>query len=404
MKSSVKSRSYPEEKSAQFKNGQEKATVITTTNHNVGDDFVREGILYLVEKIIGYFDLRLIHKHLPVTVRDNFEWVHKYGVASALAELPRVREEHVSKLIDLLPLNPEQDKILYTDLLIQSGAPVYWCIPGVSGSHMNEWYEPLVKRRYEKVQSTVPLLNIGAGTCQPYHSDGSEFQSDPECTAFIKEFFSLCNVTTLRDTLSRDVLGSLGLDAPVIPDPSIFARERLGIETKDPQYVALNFMSLGGHFEFGQDLDVEKWKREFVSFYHSISEKHPVRIVCHNKKERDEVKRILPGADYFYERSQTAGGYLKFYSEAKFYIGCRVHGAYATASFGRPAFVIGTDTRAKMMREIGLENAFVNEVDKDMLMDVSYRLESHASTYKSVFDSIKSEALGKYQDAIGSIA
>ena len=114
MKSSVKDGSYPNENSARSTKGREKATVITTTNHNVGDDFVREGITYLIEKIIGDFDLRLIHKHLPVTVRDNFEWVHKYGVASALAELPRVREEHISKLIDLLPLNPEQDKILYT--------------------------------------------------------------------------------------------------------------------------------------------------------------------------------------------------------------------------------------------------------------------------------------------------
>lgn len=383
--------------------GREKATVITTVNHNVGDDFVREGITYLIEKIVGDFDFRLIHKHLPVTVRDNFEWLHTQGVAAALAKLPRVREEHVSKLIDLLPLNPEQDKVLYTDLLIQSGAPVYWCIPGGSGSHMNEWYTPLIKRRYDKIQSGVPLLNIGAGTCQPYHSDGSEFQDDPECTAFIKEFFSLSNVTTLRDSLSRDVLRNLGLDAPVIPDPSIFARERLGIEGKEPQFIVLNFMSLGGHFEFGQDLNEKKWKREFISFYRSLSQKHPVRIVCHNEKERDEVEQILPEADYFYERPQTAGGYLDFYSRAKFYIGCRVHGAYATASFGRPAFVIGTDTRAKMTKEIGLENAFVNEVDEDMLTEVSEKLESYSNTYKSRFESIKSEAFDKYRDAISRI-
>jgi hypothetical protein len=378
--------------------------VISTTNHNVGDDFVREGILHLLSELIGPFRTRIIHKHLPVTVRDNFEWVHTTGFARLLAQLPRIRPEHVSILFDALPLQPEKDKILSSDFLVQSGAPVYWAIPGGGGSHQNEWYRPLIERRHSRIQDRVPLLNIGAGTCQPFDSDGSEFRHRPKVETFIRDFYDRCSVTTLRDTLSQDVLADMGLDAPVIPDPSIFARDGLGIEPSEPQYVVLNFMKLGGHFEFGQDLDVDRWEREFVEFYRTLKEHYPVRIVCHNRGEVKQVERVLPNADYFHRAPETAADYLQFYSSARFYVGCRVHGAYATASFGRPAFVIGTDTRARMLSEIGLDYAFVEDVTAQMLMDVCDDLDDQRDEYQTTFQEIKDDAFDAYTDALSAIA
>lgn len=378
--------------------------VISTTNHNVGDDFVREGILHLLSEAIGPFRTSVIHKHLPVTVRDNFEWVHTTGVARLLAQLPRVRPEHVSMVLDALPLQPEKDKILMSDLLVQSGAPVYWATPDGGGSHRNEWYRPLIERRHSRVRDRVPLLNIGAGTCQPFHSDGSEFQDRGKVRAFISDFFDRCAVTTLRDTLSKNVLAEMGLDAPTIPDPSIFARERLGIRPSEPQYVVLNFMKLGGHFEFGQDLDIDRWEREFVEFYRTLAKHYPVRIVCHNRNEVEQVKRVLPDADYFHRSPETAADYLQFYSNALFYVGCRVHGAYATASFGRPAFVIGTDTRARMLSEIGLDCAFVEDVTAETLMSVSDELDGQRDEYEDTFEGIKDDAFSAYMKALSSIA
>jgi len=378
--------------------------IISTTNHNVGDDFVREGILHLLSETIGSFRTRIIHKHLPVTVRENFEWVHTTGIARLLAELPRVRAEHISILLDALPLQPKKDKILSSDLLVQSGAPVYWSIPGGGGSHQNEWYRPLIQRRHDRVKDRVPLLNIGAGTCQPYDSDGTEFRNSPKVKAFIQDFYERCSVTTLRDTLSGKVLSDLGLEAPVIPDPSIFAREQLDIEPAVPRYAVLNFMKLGGHFEFGQDLHIDQWEREFVDFYHALSDRYPVRIVCHNQDEAKQVERILPDADYFHKAPETAAEYLQFYSSARFYIGCRVHGAYATSSFGRPSFVIGTDTRARMMDIIENEYMFVNDVTSEKLLEVSERLDSRREEYAETFQDIKTRARSEYLDSLSPIA
>ncbi len=378
-------------------------SVISTTNHNVGDDFVREGILYLLSKLIGTFRTKIIHKHLPVTVRDNFEWVHTTGFARLFARLPRVRPEHVSILLDALPLQSGKDKILTSDLLVQSGAPVYWAIPGGGGSHQNEWYRPLIERRHSRVQDRVPLLNIGAGTCQPFDSDGSEFRNRQKVKTFIQGFYDRCSVTTLRDTLSKEVLAEMGLDAPVIPDPSIFARDRLGIEPSEPQYAVVNFMKLGGHFEFGQDLNIEQWEAEFIDFYHALNDRYPVRIVCHNEAEVEQVERILPDADYFHKAPETAAEYLRFYSSARFYVGCRVHGAYATSSFGRPSFVIGTDTRARMLDIIENEYMFVNDVTSGKLLEVSERLDGCRDEYEQTFKEIKSKAKKNYLKALSPV-
>ena len=53
-----------------------KISIITTVDHNVGDDFVREGIKYLLRQYFANQELIFenIHKHSPITTRYGFEW------------------------------------------------------------------------------------------------------------------------------------------------------------------------------------------------------------------------------------------------------------------------------------------------------------------------------------------
>ena len=187
-----------------------RVSIITTVNHNVGDDFVREGLKHIIKSVYKDSEFSNIHKHSPITCRKGFEGFRNY---------------RYSKRVDpILPiLNKQHDLILSADVVIQSGAPVYWCHP-MDGNYCskNEWYKPLIKRRWRK--NPVPLLNLAAGTCQAYHSDLNEFQSYQEELDYIKEFHRLASVTTLRDKASKKLFNSIGIDAPVIPCSSIFAK------------------------------------------------------------------------------------------------------------------------------------------------------------------------------------
>src|ERR1039458_5862740 len=159
-----------------------KATLITTLNHNIGDDFVREGVLYLLEKKYGHFTTSFIHKHIPLTARPDGEWFHSKGLSRFFNGMPKGKGLFWSNIIDLLPLNLNTDKIINCDLLVQSGAPVFWC-----GAHVSEWYGPLIRRRFQRIKHRVPFINIGAGSCFPYNFKLDDIANDPNLAEFINE-------------------------------------------------------------------------------------------------------------------------------------------------------------------------------------------------------------------------
>ena len=283
-------------------------------------------------------------------------------------------------------------------MLVQAGTPVFYCFDNGHGCHEIEWFRPLIEKRYLKMPQRVPFLNLGAGSCQVYDSDGSEFNRMTKCREFIKNLFDISSVTTLRDGLSKRILNDLGFDAPVIPCPSIFARDELAIVPGEPEYIALNFRPIAAEHDLWQEIGVDRWKKIFLQFASEAERRFPVVFVCHNDNEVKATLQISPSAKIFF--SKSAADFLRFYSKAKFYVGTRVHGAFATASFGRPAFLIGSDSRAKMMTEISLGNAFVNDVTIEILLGALEELEGQAGTYEKTMKSLKEKAFNSYMTAL----
>lgn len=361
-----------------------KVAIITTIRHNVGDDFARDGIIYLLKQYFKNQELHFqnIHKHAPITVRYGFE---------------NFRSRIVSTMLDVIPYSISKDRILEADLVVQSGAPVYWCNGWRWGAHCahNEWYRPLIKKRFCR-NPMAKLLNIGGGTCQRYHSDGLDFCSS--CQRYIKEFFKTATVTTVRDKLAKEILNSIGLDAPVIPCPSIFAIDQHDATSRGDEYVVLNYMEGGGHYILWPNIDRNKWKKEFVKFYYELKKHDNVRLVCHDRKELQEAKELDQQADVFYSNDYLE--YIDFYSRARFGIFNRVHGAFVMASFGKPAVVIGNDSRVKMVSEIGLENFFVNNVDSELLMQQYEYLKNGANNFIERFKVLKQKAYNDYMKAL----
>lgn len=358
-----------------------KITFITTVDTNVGDDFVREGIKYLLESKIADPQYSYINKHFPISSRAGFE---------------RIRNHKLAKYLDkILPFNAKGDKILGADLIIWSGAPAYWC-HDIGGSHAasSDWYRDLIKRRYVAKGMHVPLLNIAAGTCQRYHSDGSEMLKCEKDVAYIKEFYHLSKITTVRDELAQNILGSLGLVVPKIPCASIFAAERNNIKSGGDEYVALNYMTNGAHYTFGQQIDSEKWFTTFRHFYHYLVKMENVVFVCHNDDEVRQAKLIDSRALIFHSHNFVE--YIRFYSKAKFGILNRVHGAFMLASLGKPSVVIGNDTRALMAHELGLKSYFVNDIDVETLIQEYGRLQKEKSDYQEKISAIRNSAFDSY--------
>ena len=224
------------------------ASIITTTRHNVGDDFVRAGIQSLISLCLEQLedpsqrniDYRFIHKHSPITSVYGFSRVRSTRISRCLEPLARYLR---------LP-----NAISSANILIQSGAPIYWHHKDHSSCENNEWYDSLIRKRYGLLHNMPPLLNLAGGSCQRYYSDGSEFLGSPRTLDYIHEFYSCSSLTTLRDPLAQTILALTGNKAEVLPCTSIFARDFHNISPKSGEVIVLNFMQNGGHFTFGQPI------------------------------------------------------------------------------------------------------------------------------------------------------
>ncbi len=353
-----------------------RITFITTVRHNVGDDFVREGLVYLLKRALRGRRLRFetVHKHAPITARRGFG-----------------RLRRLQPLDDRLPLQLSGDRIAAADWVVQSGAPVYWCHPQVNAHCCdNEWFGPLIRRRAVPLGKTV--LNIAGGSCQTFHSEGSDVC--PRCRDYIAEFYRLCRTTTLRDAPARVMLQSAGGDAPVIPCTSLFAVEEHGIKAAKGEYAAVNFMPKGAHYTFGQAIDEQKWFEEFRRFYFELKRFTRVIFSCHDERERRWARRIDPKAEIFFA-APNSRKYLEFYSRATAGVVNRIHAAMALASLGKPALAVGGDTRAQMVRELGLPVLFVNDADAALLME-SFQSLLLRQDFAAHIAEVKEKALKQY--------
>lgn len=359
-----------------------KVAFITTIKHNVGDDFVREGIKYLLKKTLPgqKIEFTNIHKHSPITSRYGFEFVRNLIWSE--------------RLDNRIPLWITPDRILSSDIVIQSGAPVYWYHSSRNHSGRNEWYKPLIIKRFLKKQNQK-LFNIAAGSCQEYHSTGNEFFDNDEFLNYVKEFYSLCEITTVRDNMSKQFLNKLNFNAQLIPCSSIFAKDEYNIKTNGDDYVVLNYMESGGHYTFTQKISKEKWENTFKELYSRLVEKENVVCVCHNKTEVTLLKKLIPSAKYFYSNNYI--DYLTFFSKAKLGITNRVHAAFILASFGKPAFIIGADSRALMSNQIGIESVFVEDANTELLFEKYLELANTKDQFKEKIDFIQKRAFNSYK-------
>jgi hypothetical protein len=371
-----------------------RVAIITTLQHNVGDDFVREGIIYLLGRVIPKMELALIHKHLPITVRSEFGWLHSSRIDHRLDRLGDDFALKLTRRIDArLPVFPGTDRIARSDVLVQSGGPVYWL--GAEGScAKTEWWDPLIERRWIPNSRGRIFLNLAGGTCQRYDSDGSEFAERTDVLAHIRRYYDLTALTTVRDELSLKVLHLAGREGLLLPCTSIFAVDRLGIAPASGEFIVLNYMPAGGHFMLGQKIEAAAWERRFVALARRLAARGRVVLVCHNEKEMAAAKTLLPGMETFYSDDYRA--YLRLYARARWGIMNRVHGAFALASLGKPAAVVGSDSRARMAGMLGLPEVFVNEATDEWLDGVVSQLEEMVETFPLRMTMLKANTAENY--------
>jgi hypothetical protein len=360
-------------------------SAITTTSHNIGDDFVREGIAHILRSVVDVERIELIHKHSPITAVYGFEGL---------------RDMRISRLLEpALRMLGAKNRIDDADLLVQCGAPVYWCHQDGSHCGNSEWFGPLIRERFIRGRSGRKFLNIAGGSCQRYHSNGDEIDGCECCGSFIRDLFDACDLTILRDELAKSMLNKVARNAEVLPCASIFARDVLGIGSRNDGYIVLNFMEYGGHYTFGQNIDRDEWRREFVKIASVASKIGRVIAACHTRDEQRLVRDIVPGIDTFLVPNDHLE-FIRFYAGARFGVVNRVHAAFMMASFGKPVAVIGNDSRALMVNTLNLPSYFVGDVSDLGGEHIVESIAARVDTYRDEVEYIRRSSLERYKTLV----
>lgn len=369
-----------------------KIAFITTVDRNPGDAFIRAGIEYLVQQHIPYY--------LPLYV-DKHEY-RASGIRKGrlLCDLAGIFDR-------LLPgASRGGDPLASADIVIQAGTPFYYISPGSDGTYANytssvstDWIQEVWLERLFKQTSPATILNLAVGTCQPYHSDATEFDCSPELVQFIRKTCADAKLTIVREKLASGLLSRYGLQAYCLPCTAIFAPDFHRIYPEPRSFVCMNYMPGGAHYTLGQDIDFDGWEKIFLAVYEDLRKRHSVVVMCHSPGEALKVRALLPEADTFF--STDYADYLRMYAKASFGVLNRVHGAMVMAGMGRPAVVVGNDSRARMAELMGLPTYFVNEVTQARLRDHIADFEARPDEWSDKLMAIKADARKQYLQLLG---
>lgn len=372
-------------------NNKIKIGIVTTINHNIGDDFVRVGIQNILKNFIDENRIQyiLVNKHNPLTVLSPCNPVRYTRLVTRLFTKGRRVLENI-----LFFISPKFNIFSSCDIIIQSGAPVIF-----DRCSKTEWSYMLWRSTLKKLSNKIPILNIAAGSCFSYTNKDKINLSENDIK-FLKEIGNLCSLFTVRDPLAFKIMNELGINAPLIPCTAFLSGMAHKSSANQESPILINYMELSGHYDFDGRIDCKRHLEKFKTMLSKLAMKNTLIIVAHSeeeflfyKKEFSTFKLVWPkSVDEYYEIAKGV----------KFGITNRLHCAVVLAGLGIKSYSIGNDTRLLMLKEIGLKYCDVNEFHVEDV--IGYVEKSLAEEIISPnFISLRNEVFESYKTIIKPI-
>lgn len=343
---------------------------ITSLDVNVGDEFIREGICSFFDEIYGDW--------LPY-------YVNKVGLDTIYTKIKDEKEVIGDKLVN-------------ADIVVQAGAPVYWKI-GESTCYNVEWADELWFKRIFKLGPSKPILNIAAGSCQPYPDIPATFLNDPKCVDFARKAASSCVWTSVRDPLASQILYALDIEHAVLPCSAFHAARRVNPAPVVNNLVGINLMPYGGHFRLKDDLNNDVWMESIYSFLRQLRSRHRIMFIAHDRMEVEFMDQFKSGDEVVFH-SRDYHDYFQAYASCQVVLANRVHGAVCAAGFGRPAIIVGNDTRLQIGDYIGLPSRYVGNVSSEEIVHLVEESFSHCDNEQERLLALREESAARYKQEI----
>jgi polysaccharide pyruvyl transferase WcaK-like protein len=341
--------------------GELRVGLLTTHDTNIGDDFIREGLLEVIRVSAGGRRIALtqVDKHKPHTVYPRW---HPIRQLYRDGFVPRPHTGRLRSYAErwLPPLG--HSRLDGCDVIIQCGTPIIW-----EGCAHSEWARLIWRDVMARLaRRGTPILNLGGGSCYPLERVPSSLIGSAD-EAFVRLMLQACSLTTVRDGLAGTLLGSVGPNPQLLCCPALLAAGAYAQPVRPGRKVLVNYMRGGGHFDWGQGIDAVAWERTMRDVVSALRhDGWQVLFLAHNETERELAATIWPGLPR--ALPGTPQEYFDLVRDASFGVFNRMHAAVSAAGLGIPSVAIGTDSRNFMVRQLGLAALYVKEATRDRIL------------------------------------
>jgi hypothetical protein len=337
-----------------------KIGLLTTLNTNIGDDFIRHGILGFIHALLqNDFQTESVNKHRPRTVYPT--WHPSRYLIGAYFKLPTTSSKLAHSIYkSILPLGGS--RFSECKIIFQCGTPILW-----EGCSNSEWAEFIWQDIFSRLGSGQILLNIGGGSCYPWERQPETLIGSLD-EAFARMMHRCARLTTVRDPLCQNLFRSVGADVELIPCPALLAAQTcVDIPSTLDNRVLINFMSHGAHSTWDQKIDPTDWKRTMNSIVSFLKRDWEPVFICHNQRELLLAQSLWPEQRVFLPKSVQQ--YFEFARGAFAAIVNRLHAAVSLAGIGIPSIAIGTDTRLLMTSELKILSLYIKNANIDTILE-----------------------------------
>jgi hypothetical protein len=367
--------------------------LLTTLNTNIGDDFIREGLIHVIERLVPGRSVRyaMVNKHEPHTVYQAWHPIRgvyskNFRARRKTGPLRRIAERW------LPPFG--FSRFDGCDLILQCGTPVIW-----EGCRNSEWAKLIWRDVLARLAGRgVPVLNLGGGSCYPIERCPATLVGNPD-EEFVRMMLGTARLTTVRDRVAEQLFGSLGHKTMRLCCPALLAAQAYVKPTTPTRKVLISFMRGGGHYEWGQGIDPSIWERTMhVVIAQLRTEGWQPVLIAHNQAELDLAKQLWP--DLPNTCPTSAGEYFEVARDAAFGVCNRMHASVALAGLGIPSVAVGTDSRNLMVENVGLPVLFVKEAtSKRMVAAIAELVRSRKQESRRLLD-LREATLRGYESCL----
>jgi polysaccharide pyruvyl transferase WcaK-like protein len=334
--------------------------LLSTLGTNIGDDFIREGIIGAIKKLTPDRSIEciIVNKHSPHTVYPfwhpirwgytaDFQKRSKFGPIRRFAErfLPQFGFSRFDSC----------------NVVIQCGTPVIW-----EGCRNCEWskiiWSDVLLRRSRRGK---PVLNLGGGSCYPWERRPETLAGNAD-EKYIRLMLDTAHVTTVRDRLTQSLLATLEYEAKWLACPAILVGQFQTPLVPPTRKVLINYMRGAGHYDFGQGIEASQWTETLKQLIVYLEgQKWEPTFLAHNQAELDLAAKLRPDLPRFCPANHRE--YFEVVRDAMFGVYNRMHASVASAGVGVPSIAVGNDTRNLMVEALGLPVFFSKEASVEVL-------------------------------------